>query len=375
MRSSRGFTLVEMLVVVGLMALFMTIAMPIVGSMISFGQKVSTSGRLSTIKTVLVSMYEQHAMLIDTQISGAGAICLNTSCNQAIVSGANSATAPSATPAVTALGATTAAGLNAIALQQGVSIEKLEIDGHQKYFHWFVSNPLTSTYGGPSGYRLHYHVIAVVSSGGKNKLSPGTKFDPSTGQLTLGGGDSGVVVSGLPIQRGLIKQTLESMKSLANAYGQFFTSRYLSSSDRNPSIDYFAQYDQGNPTNSLLYDNTSPVCNSGAGNCGWSYTGAPYPGDYGTDITNASYMFTDCQPADKLGGFITALGLSPDAVNTAWGYPMDVCNGSSGPGLNGVTVRSPSNGNTTMQTPPYTAIIAAWAPGGVPIMIPVVGAY
>ncbi|APZ42558.1 hypothetical protein BW247_05160 [Acidihalobacter ferrooxydans] len=369
-RRQRGFTLIEILIAIGLMAVMVAVSYPIFNSMLVFGQQQKTHARLLQVQQALTRAYEDNAMTVDTDTGaafcGAGAHC--------VTSTASSNTQPSAVSASSALGAGTAAALAAIAQAQGINTRTLEVDGFGKYYHYYVSDKLTSQ-SCTNCPQLYYHVIAVVSTGGKNALSPNTHFNASTGQLTLGTGDQGIVVSGLPIEQKYVDETMKQLRRVADAYGQFFTFQYLNSSSRNPSIDYFSQPDQNDMTNSQNFDASNPICNSGNQNCGYSYNGVPYPGEYGTPLTNSGVLFWDCQPATVLGGFMESLGLTPTDVMTPWGYPIGVCNGPNAPGAGLQSIRNPSSNSTALQSPPYTADIVAWAPGGTPLAVSVVGKY
>ncbi|MHB8248443.1 MAG: hypothetical protein ACYDCX_06095 [Acidithiobacillus sp.] len=83
-------------------------------------------------------------------------------------------------------------------------------------------------------------------------------------------------------------------------------------------------------------------------------------------------------PTSAWGGFMTTLGLSPQSVTTAWGEPMGIGNGpnaNSGANTCNGNNRDPSSGNGNLNSPPYTAFIDAWAPGGVLLSVPVIGTY
>lgn len=363
-----GFTLIEVLIAIGLVALITAMSYPIFDSMLDFGQRETTHTRLLEAANAIKNAYRDNALMVDSSLSGQYFCGVPGAC---ITPAPSNAAPPSATPASQADGAQTAQALQLIAQSQGLNVERLEVDGYNKYFRYFVSNALSKA-NGPGGATVYYHVIAIVSSDGKNQLSPGTTFNPSTGQLTLATGDQGVVVSGLPIEQAYYQEAMTQLRALADDYGQFFTSRYLSSNARNPSTDYFSQPDAVDSLNAQSFDSSSPICNSGNNNCGWNFNGDPFPGQLGTPVTNTAVVFWDCQPATVLGGFMSSLGLSQSAVTDPWGYPVGVCNGPNATGA-GVYVRNPSNNNAALQTQPYTAAIVAWAPGGVPLTATVVG--
>lgn len=369
----RGFTLLEILVALTIIALISATVLPALQGIIRFSKKEQTHARLVAAATALKVAYQNNAMSIDSQ-SGAQ-FCINAGCSESLVSPGNRTTYPSATPAATAVGAAGVAALNAIGQAQGLSVGHLAVDGFQKYFKFFVSNRLKAASAGPGGYPIYYHVIAVVSSGGRGSLSTGTVFNTATGQLTLGAGDQGTVISGLTIERDLLQQTLQAMQQVATAYGQVFTSAFLASANRDTSVDYFSASDcPDDCTGSGLFDSASTINNSGGNHGGWAYSGTPYPGDPASPLTDAAAVLKDCQPATVLTGFQGTLGVSTPALQSAWGYPLAVCNGPNADAQI-TAVRNPASSNTALQTPPYTAAIEAWAPGEVPLAVSVTGEY
>jgi hypothetical protein len=81
------------------------------------------------------------------------------------------------------------------------------------------------------------------------------------------------------------------------------------------------------------------------------------------------------QPVTAVG-FATTLGLSATDQTSAWGYELAVGNGpnSASSGCDGDD-RDPQSANSALTSPPYTALIGAWVPGGTLVTVPAVGAY
>lgn len=366
----RGFSLIEILIAVGLIGVITALVLPPFESMIAFGQKEQTHAGLEAAASALKQVYQTDAMNIDSQAGDK--LCLDSSCAEAITSATSGATPPSATPTATAAGTATANALQAIALQDGVTTASISVDGYHKHYVYYVSDRLSAKLDGTNSYTVYYHDIAIVSSEGNSALDPATTFNPATGQLTVAADNEGIVVSGLPIETTLMNTTLSTLQNVAQTYGSFFTSRYLSSSSRNPAVDYFSTDDPNDPINSVLFDSGSPIGNSGNGQGGWSYSGDSYPGDPSSPLTVPSVALNDCQPATVLKGFQATLGYSTNQLESAWGEPVAVCNGPNAD-KQGTNDRNPSNNSTAMETPPYTAEIAAWAPGEVALSVAVTG--
>ncbi|MHB8408363.1 MAG: type II secretion system protein [Acidiferrobacterales bacterium] len=356
---SSGFTLLEVLVALAIVVLVMALMYPDFDQAIQYLDRVKTESHLQALSTAITDAYTDNAMNVDT--AQGPDMCLDAACTQTFATGvAASVTNPASTAQ---------SGFDYLPQTTGHSALYYALDGFHRPLQVYVSAPLQASW---DGYTVHYRAVAFVSSAGKQSLNPGTKFNAATGVLTLGQGDMGIVVSGLPIEIGLYQQTLARMQSVAQAYSAFFTARYLGSTSRDMSVDYFSAADTANPVNSQEFDPTSPIGNSGNNNGNWAYTGWPYPGDAASPLVNWNTLFSDCQPAMILSGFETTLGLSTAQLTSGWGEPLGVCNGPNADGQGGY-VRNPSNGNTALDSPPYTAEIASWAPDGVPLTVSITG--
>lgn len=374
----RGFTLLEILVALGVMAMITAIVFPAVSGMIAFGQKQTTKARLNATAQALTLAYRNHAMAVDTEAGRK--MCLNYDCTEAFVSATDFDFHPGSVSASTAHGAATAAAMQAVSRVQGIPVSRLDVDGYGKHFKYFVSQRQQSVPSGHGVRPIYYHVITIVSSEGRAHLG-GATFNTATGAVTLPPGALSVVVSGLGIQQDLYSKTAKKAQRVADIYGQFFTTRYLASLSRDASIDYFSsspapEVSQGQ----ALFDSTSPIGNSAGHHDGWAYSGTPYPGDPASPLLDTSKMLTDCQPATDLKGFQTTLGLPDSALTSAWGFPLAVCNGPDADGTTGssgigMRVRNPASSATDLTLPPYTASIEAWTPGGDVISIPITGRY
>jgi hypothetical protein len=202
------------------------------------------------------------------------------------------------------------------------------------------------------GTLLYYRVIALVSSGQDGRLDSGTAFDPTSGTLTLGGDDVGVLVSGFPIEYALYKETTARLDRLADMYSSFFTSRFQGNYARDYSIDYFV----GCLTANLVTLNGVTTCSQ------------PY-----------DYDAVAILPTGTAGSWETvttalaqALGLGPEEETSAWDLPaagsatansfmvanQALTNASDQ--IFNVQVQDPSVKSVNL--PPYTALLRAQIP-------------
>lgn len=360
-----GFTLIEIMVSLAVVTLMAALLYPGFGYAVRFVQRVQTQARLRTLETAVTQAYSANAINVDG-FGGAGTVYFptgGTAYGYPFTTGAAATLSPSGTWVFQP-------GFVYLSQHYGEAAEDYALDAFHKPLEVFVSNTLYATW---SGYPVYYHVLAFVSSDGRARFDPGTTFNPTTGKLTLGGHDLGVVISGLSIETGLYEQTLQTMREIASAYGAYFTSLYLNSVNRDPSVDYFSQPPPGFPAPSE-FDITSAIANS-CGLCGgWAYAGDPYPGEIGVAQTDLSQMLQDCQPAPNLSGFAATLGFGAGAMSSAFGFPLAVCNGPNADG-HGDNVRNPAASGVALQDPPFTAFIEAWASDRVVLAVPIVGEY
>ncbi|MDD5278651.1 prepilin-type N-terminal cleavage/methylation domain-containing protein [Acidithiobacillus sp.] len=362
--SQGGFTLIEILVAIAVITLLAAFILPSIDQYITFSQKLETQADAEKLRKAMTQAYLNNAMTIDTQTGPT--IWMNTA-------GTETFTTDSTVPLDDPAGTET--GYQALSNYTGKAPNKTAVDGFNRPWQVYVSDLL---YGHYLSYTIPYHVIAFVSvssnGASQNDSASGVKFDAQTGQLTLPPHASAAIINGLPIEEKLYSKTIKKLHTIANAYGTYFTTTYLASTQRNLGMDYFATSDSNDTTNTGEWDSTSEIGNSGNGNG----PGFPYPGVTNSPLTNTNVSVCDVQPADSLSGFASALGLSGESMTSAWGYPIGIGNG---PNSNSAASscygddRDPSSANGNLQTPPFTAFVDAWAPGGTLIAVPVIGAY
>lgn len=360
----RGFSLLEILVAAAILVLIVSVSMPGIVHMIGLYQGMRTRADVSMLRKAMRDDYTHNAMTIDTETGAV--LCTNADCSHAFET---NTTVPLSNPSAAESGWLT------LAKYAGIPANKVAVDGYNRPWMVYVSNLLHADY---DGYSVPYHVIAFVSvrdmGGSPAAEANGVTFNANTGQLTTPPGAHAVIINGLPIEEKLYHQTLQDMRKIAKAYGEYFTVQYDSNADRDTGIDYFATADSNDNANQDLWDAQSTIGNSGNGNG----PGFPYPGVTNSPLTNDNVALCDVQPAEDLAGFDSTLGLSQNALISAWGYPIGIGNGPNANSAQGVcdgNDRDPSSANSSLQNPPYTAFIDAWAPGGNLLAIPVIGNY
>lgn len=359
-----GFTLIEILVAIAVITLLAAFILPSIDQYITFSQKLVTQADTEKLRKAMTQAYINNAMTIDTQTGAT--IWLNTS-------GTSTFTTDTSVPIDNP--SATETGYQVLSSYTGEAPNKTAVDGYNRPWQVYVSDLL---YGKYLSYSVPYHIIAFVSvpsnGGSQADSAAGVKFNAQTGQLTLPPHAYAAIINGLPIEEKLYAKTIRKMHAIATAYGTYFTTSYLASTQRNLGMDYFASSDSNDSTNADEWNAQSEVGNSGNGNG----PGFPYPGVTNSPLTNTNVSVCDVQPASDLSGFSSALGLSGDSMITAWGFPIGIGNG---PNSNSAATscygddRDPSSANGNLNTPPFSAFVDAWAPGGTLISIPVIGAY
>lgn len=218
----RGFTLTEVLVAMALIAVITLVVMGAMGPWIGFKQKLDTERRLQDIKNGFMAIYEENGMAIEAQVSGRFR------------------------EFVTSVPVADAAGERRCASQQAAfstnatvfsdSPAQIALDGYVNPWCIFVSQPIREIRDGVS---LWYRNVNIVSGGEDGILDAATTVDAS-GNLTIGGDDIGVTVSGREVQAPKLKETLRRLNRVAQFYESYFTSRYMSYPDRDITRYYFA---------------------------------------------------------------------------------------------------------------------------------------
>ncbi len=403
-KNNGGFTLVEMIIALAILTILVVVLFPLFSETIHFSKVTTTRARLNQLVKGLKVAYEKDAMVIDT--TGAnGDIVFTSNWSQVLGNPAN----PLGSGTLTAGNTVTVTpvqsytfgdpssletGFSAIAGAAGASPLALATDGFGHPFWVYVSPEIEGNY---DGYTVYYHDVGFLSTDGApssvTPMSQGVTYTctvSETGQdgcsfnLGSNGGqfDSVSSFSGYAVELKLFKDTLRKMNIVADDYGSYFTTEYLANAQRNEDYDYFAGPDtawdgcgpNGQGGNIYMDSNMPNSGNGSNGGPGYAFPGENPNGStvsyYGSDTLN------DVQPATWDGNsFITNLGLSLSSVTSSWGFLMGVGNGPNSINLNGVVDRDPLSCNTSLQNPPYTAFIVAWAPNNVLLSVPVVGNY
>ena len=369
-RGSRapGFTLIEILVALAVLVILGAVLYPALVGEIHFSDRATTRARLAVLRRAVNEVYMRHAMAIDTLAPRANTVALNTASAYTLTTG--TAFQPGNPYAFQN-------GFQMIAQYADTPARALVTDGFGRPWAVFVSDPLTTV---KDGVTLTYHTIAFVSNDGGPEngngqvLNAGTTFNPTTGVLTLGGHNVGVVINGAVVERRLLRRTLQTMRLIAGEYATYFTTQYESDTNRDITIDYFASAPPGS-SDPTVWNSASPIGNSANGNGpGFAFPG-PLPAGATSTGTLTGPSVCDMQPVTDIN-FAQTLGLSGPDQTSAWGYELGVGNGpNSGSTSCYGDDRDPQSANGALTSTPYTALIGAWVPGGSLVTVPVVGSY
>ena len=331
MRRERGFSLFEMLIALGVLALLVGPLMSAVSGLQASQQRMTTESRLRTLAAAIERVYRAQAWTIDQQ---AGAV---------LASGA----------AQIADGPATAAAF-ADVLRAGAAPTDL-VDGFNRPWQVRVSTRLVRQ---RNGVAVPFHVIALISNQGGDyvgaapavpdpdnpvvvgqTLDAGTTFDAATGVLTLGGIDAGIVVSGWPVWEGMLRAAEGRLQQVAEAYAAWYQTRAINANGT-PGADFFA---------------------TRAADTWWDSTNPGIAIVASCDVLSPDGLWGN--PLNQLQ-IDQALGLGANAL-TPWGQALRARNC-------GDPVRSPASGAGLTQ-PPYTAVLAAVLPNGARFELTVTG--
>lgn len=324
---AKGFTLVELLVALGIIIVFSTYFMRDFGSVLDYKARVDTDNKLKAWRKGVESVYLSNSstidndaaaklILIDTTQVLPTAIATNRKCNL---------TAATAFP---------------FANRAGYSAADLNKDGHRSSFCLFITPRLSDTINGTT---LFYHSVAVVSGGGNGVIEATTTLNNTTGNLNIdpASDDVGILFDGRRFAADRYEQTIAAMTRAVQAYSTYYSARYQSDSSRSLSTDYFScGSDTACPSLAARWDQAGEMISTCA---------APLPMVQATGVSPH-----------------TVLGLSRIDVTDGWGslFTMDNCTNA---------VRSPNNATAIRKNPPYTATISATLPGGSVLSMTAVG--
>lgn len=329
LRKNSGFTLIEMLIVLALIAVISLTIMSSMSTWIAFKQKLDNESKLSDIKQAFSTIYSLNALKVESnatrsflEFEGQG-VCPTTlaQIQKQESSFILYSTNFSATP------------------------QNISRDGYANPWCIYVSNPLSAVVDGTL---LRYRNIAIVSKGRNGELDTTavagdpsiTTFDPITGTLSVGGDDSGILVSGLDIQRDKLKETLSRMNKLATMYETYFTSRFLNNTGRDITKYYFSNKEDTASGSSI-----------------------------GGVIKSTDGIFAPVYNSADLTAGLAPLGVSAADAISAWGLNIEV--GNCNETVNGYMAKTPftSCGSVTVANAannrgqlPFTAVLRTQIP-------------
>ena len=315
---SRGFSLVEILVAISLMAIMTVAVAPQLKYLVNFQSGMQTQNLLSELQSGFAAAYQANVNSIEA----------NPNAILSFPSGTVAQALPSGTGRCTATAATFAPWSD----YTGQAAGSLVSDGYGAPLCVFI-NPQSAL--AINGVNLYYHVVAFVSTGPNRVLDAGTGLN-AQGQLVLAGDDTGVTFNGQSFVLGQYNQTVIKMQNIAQALSAYYLMRYQADPTRSASIDYWSNGSgsQTQPATRWDFANTSPAN-------GLLYSASPVA------------MYTTGAPTEVA----SALSLSQNDVTDGFGQIMQFEHATA-------KVRSPDNGIYAMQFPPYTALISTTLPGG-----------
>lgn len=298
-RNQAGFTLIEMLVTLAILTVISMVIMAALAPWVGFKNSIDTDRKLQDLKQGLVAYYDTTAMAIEAQAGG----LFGPFVSSAVVNG-NCAEQSAAFAQVSG--------------KFSESPQVLAKDGYGSPWCIYISAPLSET---RDGVRLYYRNIAFVSPGRNSTIDAGTGMD-GNGNLTTGGDDTGMVVSGYDVEHAKLAETFRRMARVATMYETYFTTRFLAYPDRDITRYYFSR-----------------------GAAGYDASGAVLS-------TNGAWA-----PAANV---LSSIGVSATDAVTPWEQFSNIEVGNYTESVNGITARTPQSSGTGAL--PYTALLRARLP-------------
>lgn len=321
MKKQKGFTLVEIMIGMSVMALLVASFSDIIGMAIKWQMRVQNDDRMANIKVAVIEAYKQDLWNSWNLKSAAAPNRFRFFDGSFMVTGA-------ATPI----------SLNAISRFGTLSGNNLMNDAFNMPLNLYVSNWINLSV--PGGANIAYQELAIVSGGENHVIEAGTTFNNATGQLILSGDDQGFTVGAASINQSLYNQAQTGVQKVATVMSTYFKGRFLNNASRDVSVDYFAST---NPAGALAaaYD-----------------TGAPMPNSVPTGTCGMLPVST--------AAVLTALGLSANEALSPFATPYQLVNSESAvAGCANFGLRFPDSASAALQTPPYTAKILLRLPGSI----------
>lgn len=321
-QSIKGFSLVEILVAISLMAIMTVAVAPQLKYLVNFESGMQTQNLLSELQSGFAAAYQANVNTIEANPTAVLSFPAGT-----------------VLPAVAAAGGRCTASVAAFVPWSdytGHAAGSLVADGYGAPLCVFINPQSAVTL---NGVNLYYHVVAFVSTGPNHVLDNGTGLS-AQGNLLLAGDDTGVVFNGQSFVLGQYNLTVTKMQNVAQALSAYYLMRYQADPTRSASIDYWSN-GAGSSYLSRWDSNNTPPSNQ----IPWENTA--------TNILTSNIS--------------TALSLSQNDVTDGFGNIFMFENASN-------NVRSPDNTSSPMTFPPYTALISTQLPGGSTLSQAVVGA-
>lgn len=312
-----GFTLVEVLIALAVVTLISLVVLSALGPWLRLKQSVDNERKLQSVRAAVTAYYRANAMALEAE------------------KGARLGPFENVVPADGQC-ASAREAFAAVPQHLADGPDETATDGYRNPLCVFVSRQLARNI---DGRLLVYHVFAAVSPGPDGVLDATTTFDPDTGVLSLGEGEStpsddrAVLVNGYDVQLALYQETMARLTRVADAYETYFTARYLAWPDRDVTRYYFAaSADEPAYDKPLATPENQPLTvDATAG--GWS-------------------------PAETV---LAPLGLSPESLRSAWEQENVIEVGTYNESAAGVTVKSPHTSGVGVL--PYTALLRTRLPG------------
>jgi prepilin-type N-terminal cleavage/methylation domain-containing protein len=306
--AARGFTLVEMMIAMGVMTLLVVALSNTLTPAISFYGKQQTNVKLADLQQAFEISYRDEAPVVNAGTGQIWTLSLGAIAPVVVNPGGRCESNPDT--------------FGPLRSYLSGSASDAWRDGHGQGMCVFVTGLLSGTAG---GYSYPYRSVAVVSAGLDGTIDPTSRLS-ADGVLTLAGDDRGFIVDGRKAALGQVQDAVRKIDRLADAYGTYFNTRFMSNVARDVAINYFANTDPSGAT-STLYD-----------------TAGAMPSTRGAAVAVTSI------------GAHTILGLTVDDVTDPWGRVLLIDNSSD-------AVRHPGNASPALRAPGYTARITTPVPG------------
>lgn len=330
--NQRGFTLVEMIVTMVLITALYAIMMEGFAPAIQFRAEIETEAKIKSMRESILAAYKDNISNVDAEVSDKLVFDIGMEIEKALPQADGRCQSDKDT-------------FKPIARYLDQSSTRAHLDGYSQPICVYITTRQSVVV---DGVPLDYHSVAIVSPGRNNKIDAGTTLS-ATGELTLDGDDLGVLLDGRTFVQGRYELTIDELRRVADAYQAYFQSRYQADSTRSISINYFSC---GNVNCSVASDPK------------WDINGT-------IPVLGNTVDKTIGVPMDTVmaGGIpYEMLGLSLTDVTDGFGNVLYIQN-------RGDLCRNPNNTDSSLRTPPYTAVIYTTLPSGEKLSQTVVGLF